>query len=341
MSPRFPLSLVCGAALAGLLAAGGAAASDVKDRTIKISYVTAKDSPYGIGVAKLAELAAAKSGGKLKIRGYADGQLGAEVQSISAAQGGVLEMSLVSTAAVAGNVKEFALFDFPFLFNDHKEAYAVLDGAVGTQLLDKLGERGLVGLCYWEVGFRHVTNSRHPVTRVEDFKGLKIRTIQNPVFVDVFNTLGANATPMAFTEVYTALESRALDGQETPYNIVYTSRFHEVQKFLSATGHIYGPGVVLVGRKFWDQLSGDERKILRDSCAEAREVERQASRDLDARVLGEMKAKGLQVNEISPEERARMRERVRPVIEKYTAVVGPDLVRQAYAEIEQVRKKAP
>ena len=248
-------------------------------------------------------------------------------------------MSLVSTAAAAGNVKEFALFDFPFLFSDEREAYAVLDSPVGTQLLDKLTDRGVVGLCYWEVGFRHVTNSKHPVVKLEDFKGLKIRTIQNPVFVDVFNTLGANASPMAFTEVYTALESKALDGQETPYNIIYTSRFHEVQKYLSATKHIYGPGVMLVGKKFWDPLSGDEKKILRDSCAEARDYERQVSRDLDVKVLAEMKAKGLLVNEISPEERARMRDKVKPVIEKYTAVVGPDLVKQTYAEIERVRKQ--
>lgn len=338
IAPPSFLAGLAGFTFAALLAAGPAAANDVKERSIKLSYVTSKDSPYGLGVAKFAELAAAKSGGKLKVRGYSDGQLGAEVQSISAAQGGVLEMSLVSTAAAAGNVKELALFDFPFLFNDEREAHAVLDGPVGRQLLDKFTDRGLIGLCYWEVGFRHVTNSRRPVTKLEDFKGLKIRTIQNPVFVDVFSALGANPTPMAFTEVYTALESRAIDGQETPYNIVYTSRFHEVQKFLSATGHIYGPGVMLVGKRFWDQLSGDERKILQDACAEARDFERKAVRDLDARVLTEMQAKGLTVNTISPAERARMREAVKPVIEKYTAVVGPDLVKQAYAEIERVRK---
>ena len=325
--------------LAALLVVAPAGAADIKERTLKLSYVTAKDSPYGLGVEKFAEIAAKKSDGKLKVKGYSDGQLGAEVQSISGAQGGVLEMALVSTAAVAGNVKEFALFDFPFLFNDEKEVYAVLDGPVGTTLLDKLTDKGVVGLCYWEVGFRQVSNSKHPVNKVEDFRGLKIRTIQNPVFVDVFNTLGANATPMAFTEVYPALESKALDGQETPYNIIYTSKLYEVQKYISATKHIYGPGVVLVGKKFWDQLSGDEKKILKDACAEARDYERKASRDLDAKVLAEMKAKGIVVNEISPEERSRMRDKVKPVLEKYTSVVGPDLVKQTYAEIEKVKKQ--
>ena len=325
--------------LAAMLFVATAGAADLKERTLKLSYVTAKDSPYGLGVEKFAEIAAKKSDGKLKVKGYSDGQLGAEVASISSTQGGVIEMSLVSTAAVSGNVKEFGLFDFPFLFSEEKEVYAVLDGPVGTQLLNKLSDRGLVGLCYWEVGFRHVSNSKHPVTKLEDFRGLKIRTIQNPVFVDVFNTLGANASPMAFTEVYPALESKALDGQETPYNVIYTSKFYEVQKYISATKHIYGPGVVLVGKKLWDQLSGDEKKILQDSCVEARDYERKVSRDLDAKVLAEMKAKGLIVNEISPEERVRMRDKVKPVIEKYTAVVGPDLVKQAYAEIEKARTK--
>ena len=221
----FSIPLVLG----GLLAAGGAGAADVKERAIKLSYVTAKDSPYGLGVAKFADLVAQKSEGKIKVRGYSDGQLGAEVQSISSAQGGVLEMSLVSTAAATGNVKEFALFDFPFLFSEEKEAYAVLDGPVGTQLLDKLTDRGVVGLCYWEVGFRHVTNSKHPVLKLEDFQGLKIRTIQNPVFVDVFNTLGANASPMAFTEVYTALvngcqEPRLFGGEGADSHPVYFGR---------------------------------------------------------------------------------------------------------------------
>ena len=168
-------------------------------------------------MSRFAELVASKTQGKLKVQGYSDGRLGAELPSITAAQGGVLEVALVSTAAVVGMVKEFAIFDFPFLFNDEREAYAVLDGAVGRQLLDKLADKGLVGLCYWEVGFRHTSNSKRPIVKAEDFTGLKIRTIQNPVFVDVFNGLGANATPMAFTEVFGAAGEQ---GDRRPGNAV-------------------------------------------------------------------------------------------------------------------------
>jgi TRAP-type transport system periplasmic protein len=334
------LSALAFASALALAALPAAHAADAAPRAVKISYVTAEDSPYGKGVSRFAELVAAKSQGTLKVQGYSDGRLGAELPSITAAQGGVLEVALVSTAALVGMVKEFAIFDLPFLFSDEREAYAVLDGAVGRQLLDKLGDKGLVGLCYWEVGFRQTTNSKRPITKVEDFAGLKIRTIQNPVFVDVFNTLGANAMPMAFTEVFGALDSKAIDGQETPYNVIHTSRFYEVQKYLSATKHIYGPGVVLVSKKFWDPLAAPEQKALQDSCDEARGYQRTVSREANARLTAELAKQGMVLNEVSAEERARMRQRVQPVIDKYTKQVGEELVKQAMADIGKVRTAA-
>ncbi|MGH8432797.1 MAG: TRAP transporter substrate-binding protein, partial [Solimonas sp.] len=272
--------------------------------------------------------------------GYPDGQLGAELQSISSAQGGVLEMTLVSTAATASVVKEFGVYDLPFLFNDFKEADLVLDGPVGRKLLDRLPEKSLVGLCYFENGFRHVTNSRRPITKAEDFKGLKIRTIQNPVFIDIFNTLGANATPMPFTEVFTALESKAIDGQETPYSNIFGNKFYEVQKHVSNTGHIYGAAVVLVGKKFWDQLSGAEQKVLQASCNTARDFERSFNRAEDPTLLAQIKAKGAVYTEIAPAERARMRELLKPVYEKYARTLGEDVVKQTLAELDKHRAAA-
>jgi tripartite ATP-independent transporter DctP family solute receptor len=234
-------------------------------------------------------------------------------------------------------VKEFGVFDLPFLFNDAKEVDLVLDGPIGRKLLDRLPEKGLMGLCYFETGFRHVTNSRRPVARLEDFKGLKIRTIQNPVFIDVFNTLGANATPLAFTEVFTALESRAIDGQETPYSNIHGNRFYEVQKHVSNTGHIYGAAVILVSKKFWDQLSGDEQKVLQESCGPARDHQRKYSRDNDPKLLAELKAKGMVYTEIAPAERARMREALKPVYLKYAKNLGEDVVAQTLSVVAASR----
>lgn len=314
-----------------------AQAADFKERNIKVSHVVPKDHPFQIGVERFAELVAAKTGGKMKVRGYPDGQLGAELQSISAAQGGVIEIALVSTAATASVVKEFGVFDLPFLFNDFKEVDLVLDGPIGRKLLDRLPEKGLVGLCYFETGFRHLTNSRRAVAKLEDFKGLKIRTIQNPVFLDVFNTLGANATPMAFTEVYNALESRAIDGQETPYSNIHGNRFYEVQKHVSSTGHIYGAAVILVSKKFWDQLTGDEQKVMQESCGPARDHERRYSRENDPRLLTELKAKGMTYTEIAPAERNRLREALKPVYQKYAKNLGEDIVNQTLTVLEASR----
>ena len=313
-------------------------AGDFKERSIKVSHVVPKEHPFQVGIERYAQLVAEKTGGKMKMRGYPDGQLGAELQSISAAQGGVIEMVLVSTAAAASVVREFGVYDLPFLFNDFREVDEVLDGPTAQRLLDRLPEKGLIGLCYFENGFRHLTNSRRPVAKLEDFKGLKIRTIQNPVFVDVFNTLGANATPMPFTEVYTALESKAIDGQETPYTNIHGNRFYEVQKYVTSTGHIYGNAIVMASKKYWDQLSADEQKVLKESCTTARDFERRFNREQDPKLLADLKAKGMVHTELAPADRARLRDVLKPVYEKYAKTLGEDVVRQTLAELEKVRQ---
>jgi tripartite ATP-independent transporter DctP family solute receptor len=321
-----------------LLCNAEAQAADITKRTIKLSYGVAADHPFGLGVSKFAEIVGQKTDGQITVRGYPNGQLGAEVPSISSAQGGVLEMAVTSTSAAVGVIKDFALFDLPYLFASEKEADALLDGPVGSQLLDKLPEKRLVGLCYWESGFRNITNSKHPIQKVEDIQGLKIRTIQNPVFLDTINALGANAVPMPFTELYTALETKAVDGQEGPYTTILTNKIYEVQKYLSATRHIYGVVAVLVGKKFWDQLSGDEQKILQDSCKEARDYERSISREMSPKSLAELQAKGMEFNEIASEEMARMRAAVKPVLDEHSKEVGEELVAQAYAAIEKAKQ---
>jgi tripartite ATP-independent transporter DctP family solute receptor len=319
------------------LSATAQTADDIKQRTVKVSYGTAADHPFGLGVTKFSEIVGQKTGGRISVKGFSDGVLGAEVPSISSAQGGVLEIAVTSTSAVVGIVKEFALFDLPFLFASEQEADAVLDGAAGSQLLDKLPAKGLVGLCYWESGFRNISNSRHPVTKLEDIQGLKIRTIQNPVFLDTINALGANAVPMPFTELYTALETKAIDGQEGPYTTILTSKINEVQKYLSPTRHIYGAVVVLAGKKFWDQLNDTEKQIMRTSCQEARDYERSVSRDLSPKSLAELKEKGMVFSDISADEMAKMRDKAKPVVEKYAKDIGEDLMNLARADIAKVK----
>ena len=318
-------------------ASSTASAADIKDRNIKFPIVNQMDHPQGMGAKKFADLVEQKSGGKMKVKVFAGGTLGGEQQVASAMQGGTIEASMMAPAQLVGMIKEFVILDFPFAFASEKQADAVLDGPIGKKLMDKLPEKGLVGLGFMEQGYRSITNSKRPVNKIEDIQGLKIRTILNPLYIDMLNALGANAVPMPFPELYTALESKAVDGQENPYATAEASKFYEVQKFMSATRHIYNPQMMLVSKKFWDQLSADEKKVLETSAAEARDYQRKVAREMSDKSRQFLVKQGMQINDVSPQEIARMRDKVKPVIDKYTAQVGEPLVKEFYAELEKAR----
>jgi tripartite ATP-independent transporter DctP family solute receptor len=330
-------SVVLGLAMGSLLGlAGGASAQELKERNIKFAFANTDDSAHGVGARKFAQVVAQKSGGKLKVKLYPGGTLGGEAVVASAMQGGTLEMSMMGPGLLTGMDKEFGIFDTPFLFDDVKEVDAALDGPVGRKLLDKLPAKGLVGLSYWDHGFRIVTNSKRSITKVEDIAGLKIRVQQIPVFIEAFNALGANAVPMPFPELYGALESRAVDGQENPFVTAEVTKLYEVQKYATATRHAYSPLLVMVSRKFWDQLSKDEQKVLMDAANEVKPYQRQVSRDMDAKAVDSLKSKGITVVELSPQERARMRDKLQPVIDKHKQSVG-EMGKEMTAEIERIR----
>ena len=244
----------------------------------------------------------------------------------------------MATSQLVGVIKDFAALDLPFLFNSENEVDRVVDGPVGKAFLDKMPEKGLVGLAWFEHGFRNLTNTRRPVTKLEDIQGLKIRVEQNAVSIDAWNALGANAVPMPFPELYSALEQKAVDGQENPYSTVDSAKFFEVQKYLSVTKHKYTPLVVTLSKKFWDQLSADEKKVIQDAATEAAVYQRKANRDLNEQYIQSLKKTGMQINEIPAAEVARMRAKVQPVVDKYSAQIGGTLVKDLYGEIEKARK---
>jgi tripartite ATP-independent transporter DctP family solute receptor len=279
---------------------------------------------------------AQKSANKMKVRLFPGGTLGGDLQTVSALQGGTIEITTMPPSLLVGLNKQYGAFDLPFLFNDFKEADAVLDGPVGKRFLDN-APQGLVGLAYWDHGFRNVSNSRKPIAKAEDFQGLKLRVVQTPLMIESFNTLGANAVPLPFTELFTAMETRAVDGQDNPIVAFETNKFHEVQKHLSTTRHVYNPLILLVSKKVWDGLSADERQVLASAANETRLEQRRVSREMEAKSIENVKSKGVTVTEVSPAERARMRDKVKPVIDKFTRDLGEDVVKPFYAEIEKVR----
>jgi tripartite ATP-independent transporter DctP family solute receptor len=326
-------------AVAGLVTQVGVAASqDVKDRTLKFAFQNTKEHPQGMGVAKFAELVEKKSGGKIKVQQFPSGQLGGDLQNVSALQGGTLDLMVLNTGLLVGLAKETAIVDLPFLFNDGKEADAVMDGPFGKKLHDKIADKNLVGLAFWELGFRNVTNSKRPITKMEDISGLKLRVLQSPLFIDTFTALGANPTPMPFPEVYSALEQKVVDGQENPVTVVLFSKLNEVQKHLALTKHIYNPQSVLMSKKMWDSMSSAERKIIQDAAAEATIYQRQVNRKVTDEALETLKKSGMQVTELPPAEVTKIREKLKPVVAKYAAQVGDPLYSELNAEIAKVRK---
>jgi tripartite ATP-independent transporter DctP family solute receptor len=196
----------------------------------------------------------------------------------------------------------------------------------------------MVGLAYYELGFRQLTNSKRPIGKVEDIAGLKLRVIPNPINIDWVKALGANPTPMPFPEVYGALETKAIDGQENPVTVIRSAKMFEVQKYLTLTRHMYNPQALIVSRKLWDSLSADEKKLLQDAAAEATAYQRKVSREQADEALAELKKAGMQVTELAPAELQRMRDKVKPLIEKYTATVGAETVKDVYAEVARHRK---
>jgi TRAP-type transport system periplasmic protein len=332
-----PKLLVAVAAALTIALAGPAVAQEPK--TLRVAFVQKPDHPHGLGVQRFADLVQQKSGGKIAVKTFGSAALGGDVQVQSSVQGGTVDMTIVIPSLLTGMVKDFVLLDLPFLFNDYAEADAVLDGPVGRKMLAKLPDHGLIGLGYWDHGFRIVTNSRRPITRVEDFVGLKIRVPQSNISIETFNGLGSNAVPMPIPELYTALESKAVDGQENPYAAVEALKFNEVQPYASATRHAYNPLVVLFSKKTWDRMSPDERKVIQDAANEAGDYERKVSREANDKSAGSMTAKGMKINAVAPQEIARIRDKLKPVTDKFVKEGGEALAKEMMDEITKVRNK--
>lgn len=319
-----------------VVSTGALFSSEAAARDLKIAMQTNPGTAQYDGLEKFAALVKEKSGGSLNVKIFGGGVLGGDLQVVSSLQGGTIEMSLMNASLLNGLAKEFSVLDFPFLFANEKEAHTVMDGPIGKKLMDKLPEKGIIGLAYPELGFRHISNNKRPVTKLEDLSGLKIRVIQTPVYVDMMNALGANATPLPFPEVYNALEQGAVDGATNPLVTIPVMKFDEVQKFLTLTRHQYNPQIIIMSKKAWDKLTPAEQKAVQEAANEARDYEREVSARKNAEALEHLKKK-LQVTELSAEELAKMREKVKPVIEKHTKQLGEAFVNEVYAEVAKVR----
>ena len=311
--------------------------ASAQERTLKFTTQNPEGHPIVAGMHKFADLVAAKSGGKIKVNLFPNGVLGGDGPVVSAIQGGTIEMASMNSGYLAGQVKDFEVFDFPFMFSNSKEADAVVDGPFGKKMHAKLEAKGLIGLTYWELGFRNITNSKRPITKVEDIAGLKLRVIPTAINVDWVKALGANPTPMSFGEVYAALEQGAIDGQENPLTVIAANKLFEVQKYATLTNHQYNPQSVLMSKKFWDTLNAAEKKIISDAAIESTAFQRQQARAQATTALETVKKGGMQVNELSAAELVKFREKMSAVIAKHGAA-SAETVAELTAELAKARK---
>ncbi len=314
--------------------------SDVKtsEKLMKLAVVTSEDRSLTKGLVKFGELVESKTNGSIKVEVYPNGQLGGDREVFESLQFGSIQGTTMSTGPIAQFVPKFNVFDLPFLFPNSEVAYGVLDGKIGTDLLAELESQNVIGLNYWENGFRHLTNGVKEVKTPDDVKGLKIRTLENDLHMDIWSELGANPTPMAFTELFAGLQQGVVDGQENPVGNVTSNKFYEVQKYLSKTGHVYNASPFLISKDFWNTLSDEEKKAVQEAADEARDYQRELNQKEDEDGYKFLTENGMTVTDITDEEKEAFLEKVKPVYEKYSASIGEEFVDELLAEINNLKK---
>jgi len=295
----------------------------VQAQTTKLTlgHGAAPGNPRHEAAVKFAEVLKAKSGGRIEVQVAPSAQLGDDAAMLTALRTGALDMSANSQGAVANAVPEYAAYGMPFLFSTAGQAFKVLDGPLGKELTDKSAEKGLIVLGYWDNGIRHMTNSKHPITKVADMKGLKMRTPPDTVLVDIMQSLGAEAQQIKFAELYVALQQGVVDGQENPLMNIHASKLYEVQKHLALTSHQFQMTPFLMSKRSWDKLSEADRKAVTDAAAEATALQRKLSQESDDKLLADLKAKGVQVTTV---DKAAFEKATSAVDDKWLATpIGP------------------
>ncbi|HHV56393.1 MAG TPA: TRAP transporter substrate-binding protein [Firmicutes bacterium] len=302
-------------------------------KVIKFGIGLNDKSPQYKGLEKFKEIVEKESNGRFEVQLYHSSQLGDDVKLMEGLRMGTIEMTSPSTAPIAGLNKQFMVFDLPFLFPNEQVADKVLDGPVGQKLLDSLTDKGIIGLAYWENGYRQLTNSKREVKTPEDLVGLKIRTMENPVHLASFRAMGANPSPMPFGELFTAMEQNTIDGQENPLTTIYLQKYYEVQKYCTLTNHFYSPFVTMMSKKFWDGLSPEDQALMKKAALEAGAYERQVNRQMMKEMADNLRQAGMTVTELTPEQAEAFRKKTEGVAAQFEDQIGKDIIEAVKAEI--------
>ncbi|HEX7076393.1 MAG TPA: TRAP transporter substrate-binding protein [Hyphomicrobiaceae bacterium] len=306
----------------GLVAAGTASAQT----TFKMNISVPQDSHYGVAVDTFAAEVEKRTNGRYKIQNFYASALGNEREAIEAVQLGTLDMAMSSTGPVPNFVPELAILDIPFLFRDYAHARATLDGPIGQEMLKKFEPIGIKALAWGENGFRHMTNSQRPVRTPEDLKGLKMRTMENPIHMQAYKGFGIIPTPMAISEVFTALQQGTVDGQENPISVIQSWKFDQVQKHLTLTGHVYSPAFLMMNKGLWDGLSDEDKQHFLDAAKEAVKANRARIDQDEKNGVAYLRSKGMEV--IDDVDRTQFQKALEPVFAELAKKFGEENIRR-------------
>ena len=326
--------IVVTAAVAALLAGNAFAVTNVR-----LGHAMPDSHPQAIAMNKFSELAKQYTNGNINVQVYHSAQLGSDEKMLQGVQAGTQEFYVGTLASFATRIKEVQIWDIPFAYNSDAEIYQLYDGPSAQKMFKEMEKIGVHGLCWTAMGFRNVSNNKRPITKLEDIAGLKLRVMTNPIALETWKTLGANAVPMAFAEVFTALETKTIDGQENPLQHMYANKMQEVQKYVSLTNHVYTAVALIASKKFWDALPEADRQGLEKAALEAGLLQRKLLDEGDKSVIKKFEEAGVKVNAIAPEELARIREKVKPVADKFSQIVGEEFYKEFNAELAAIRKK--
>ena len=310
--------------IALLLAAAGLTGAHAQT-VVKIGYPTAPNSHYGVGSNVFCEEIEKGTAGRYKCQQFPNSALGGERQMIEAVQLGTLEFVNTSTGPVGNFVPEVKIVDIPFLFRDYDHARRYLDGP-GQDILSKFPSKGLVALAWTENGFRHMTNNKHPIVKPADAAGLKMRTMENKVHMDGYKAFGINPTPMAWPEVFGALQQGTVDGQENPIPVILSAKFSQVQKYLSLTGHVYSPSLLITSVAFMNKLSDADKKVFQEAAKKASAAQRKKVNDDEAAGIAQLEKEGMKVER--KVEGQAFRDALRPAYANYAKEFGADNIRR-------------
>ena len=292
--------------------------------SLKLGYSLAPTSHYGVGATAMAEELERLSDGKFTIEQFPANALGGEREMVEGAQIGTVDLVVTSTGPVGNFVPDTLITDIPFLFRDYDHAHAVLDGPIGQAILDQFPNHGLVALAWGENGFRNLTNSVRPIRTPEDSRGLKVRTMENQVHMQAFQQLGVLPTPMAFPELFTALQQGTVDGQENPIGVILSANFAQVQKHLSLTQHVYSPALIIMSPIVWDGLSEEEKGWFKEAAAAGAKAMRAKVREDAENGVAQLKSQGMEV--VEDVDRAAFEEALQPAFAQFAERFGQEKI---------------